>query len=74
MSIDDKAREARARRRAQRHGLVLIRNKARSADAPNRGLYQLQRVTERSGVTRRVTGWLDLPGVEAHLDELAAQR
>ncbi len=70
----DKAREARTRRRAQRHGMALVRNKARSADAPAFGKYQLTRTTERTGIVRPVTGWVDLPGIDRELDELAAQR
>jgi hypothetical protein len=66
LTPEDKAREAALRRRAERHGLVLRRNRARAADAPGYGLWQLGTISTR-GRFHPDTGWLDLDGIEEAL-------
>ena len=63
----DKARENRARTKAQRLGLILRRSHSRSEDSPDYGLYRLLSVSAR-GRENPQTGWLDLDGIERELD------
>jgi hypothetical protein len=64
---DEKAREARARRKAERAGLILRRSRSRSADSPTFGRYRLVTLSAR-GKDKPETPWLDLPGIETALD------
>jgi hypothetical protein len=67
-SAETKARENRLRRKAQRQGLELRRNKIRDTDAPGYGMYQLWRTSTR-GLAKPVGGnvWRDLDGIERQL-------
>jgi hypothetical protein len=77
MTSETKAREARLRRAARRHGLVLERCRARLADAPGFGTYALTKVLGAAR-NRRVmlvagdlTGYgLTLDDVEHHLNRV----
>jgi hypothetical protein len=64
--MDEKRHEMALRRRAQRRGLVLRRSRARAADDPTRGLYQLGTVSSR-GKFHPQTDWLDLRSIEQEL-------
>ena len=77
MTSETKAREARLRRAARRHGLVLERCRIRNPHAPGFGTYALTKVIG-IGNNRRVllvagddTGYgLTLDAVEDHLTEV----
>jgi hypothetical protein len=62
-----KAREAKARRKAQRLGYELRRNRVRDPDAPHYGEYQLWRVSTRGLAKPVVPGWLTLDEIEEAL-------
>jgi hypothetical protein len=67
LTPEEKRRELRLRRKAQRQDLELRRNKTRDPDAPGFGLWQLWKVSRR-GLSRPVTrGWLSLDGIEKEL-------
>ena len=70
MTDDDKARKSREvalRRKAQRQGLELRRNRSRDPDAPAFGLYQLWRVSTRGIARPVVKGWHTLDDIEGQL-------
>jgi hypothetical protein len=64
---DTAAREARLRRKAQRHSLVLTRSRSRSTDDPSYDRWMLVRLSRR-GKAHAVTAWLDLDGIEQQLE------
>jgi hypothetical protein len=64
MDAAAKAQEARARRKAQRMGYELRRNRSRDPDTAHYGLYMLWRTSARGLARPVVKRWMTLDEVE----------